>query len=251
MSADGFKVEICVDAVESAEAAQRGGADRVELCQNLMEGGTTPSAGCIRLVRQRVRLDLQVMIRPRGGDFLYSPTELEVMREDIRVAKDLGANGVVFGCLNGKGDVDGAVTADLIQLARPMNVTFHRAFDLCRDPRRALGDLIALGVDRVLTSGQEASCWEGAELIAELQRLACGQIVILAGGGITPRNARRLVEATGVTEVHLSARRTVQSRMEFRRTQCFLGGALRPDEFSWKATDEEAVKAVVEAIKGR
>src|SRR5215831_13150816 len=150
-----MRIEICVDSVAGASAAERGGADRVELCDNLLEGGTTPSAGCIKVVRQGLKIGLQVIIRPRGGDFLYTEHELAVMREDIRIAKDLGANGVVLGCLTSNGAIDRDRTAELIALARPLNVTFHRAFDMCRDPHQALENLVTLGMDRVLTSGQE------------------------------------------------------------------------------------------------
>jgi copper homeostasis protein len=244
-----MRVEICVDSVEGAQAAERGGADRVELCDNLMEGGTTPSAGCIKLARARLRIGLQVIIRPRGGDFLYSETELEVMAEDIRSAKALGADGVVLGCLTARGDIDVARTQALLEQARPLNVTFHRAFDMCRDPERALEELIGLGVDRVLTSGQEASCLEGLELIARLHRQAAGRIILLPGGGITPRNVQRIVAGTGVTEVHLSARTTVKSAMEHQNGRCFMGGALRPPEFSWKTTDESAVRLVVSRLQ--
>jgi copper homeostasis protein len=242
-------IEICVDSVEGAIAAERGGANRVELCDNLLEGGTTPSAGCIKLARTQLRIGLQVIVRPRGGDFLYTLTEFEVMAEDVRTAKNLGANGVVIGCLTAAGDIDLERTRALIDLARPLNVTFHRAFDMCRDPKRALEDLIGLGVDRVLTSGQEATCLEGQDLIAELHRQAAGRIIILPGGGLTPRNIKRVVDATGVTEVHLSARATVQSAMLFRNHRCFMGGALRPPEFNWKATDETSVRAVVDALR--
>lgn len=243
-----MRVEICVDSVESALAAERGGADRVELCDNLFEGGTTPSAGCVRVARQRLQLGLQVMIRPRGGDFLYSATELEVMREDVRMAKELGADGVVFGLLTAAGEIDEARTAELMALARPMNVTFHRAFDVCRDAAAGLEALIRLGVDRVLTSGQESSCVEGMELLSSLQRQAGDRIILLAGGGLTPRNIGRVVAATGVTEVHLSARSSVESGMQYRNARVSMGGTLRPPEFSWKATDEAQVRAVVDGF---
>jgi copper homeostasis protein len=137
-----------------------------------------------------------------------------------------------------------------MDLARPMNVTFHRAFDMCRDPRKALEELVALGVDRVLTSGQEATCIEGLELIAELQQRAAGRIIILPGGGLTMRNVRKVIAATGVTEIHLSARSTVESAMTFRNSRVFMGGALRPPEFNWKTTDETVVRAVVKACRG-
>jgi copper homeostasis protein len=244
-----MRLEICVDSVEGALAAERGGADRVELCDNLMEGGTTPSAGCLRLARRHLRIDLQVLIRPRGGDFLYTDLEMEVLREDIRFAKDVGADGVVLGCLTANGGVDQIRTGELLLLARPMNVTFHRAFDMCRDPREALEDLVRLGVDRILTSGQEASCLEGLDLITELQKQSAGRIIVMPGGGLSPRNVRRVVEAAGVSEVHLSARTSVESRMQHRNPRCFMGGTLRPPEFSWKGTDERAVRSVVENLK--
>jgi copper homeostasis protein len=244
-----MRVEICVDSPAGAFAAERGGADRVELCDNLLEGGTTPSAGCIRVTRRGLKIGLQVIIRPRGGDFLYSADEFEVMREDIRIAKELGADGVVIGCLTSDGDIDRDRVADLIQLARPLNVTFHRAFDMCRDPRQALENLIALKVDRVLTSGQEASCLEGLDLLAELQKQAGGRIIVMPGGGITPRNVQRIVAGSGVSEVHLSARRSVSSGMTYRNGNCFMGGALRPPEFGWKVTDETAVQSLVNLLR--
>lgn len=244
-----MRIEICVDSVAGAIAAQRGGADRVELCDNLMEGGTTPSAGCIRCARNHLQIGLQVIIRPRGGDFLYDATEREVMREDIRLAKECQANGVVIGCLTAEGDIDQALTRELVDLARPMNVTFHRAFDMCRDPRQALEELVELGLDRVLTSGQEASCLEGLELIAALQQQAAGRIIVMPGGGITPRNVHKIVAGTGVSEVHLSARSSVESGMKYRNSRCFMGGTLRPAEFGWKTTDEVAVRTVVDALR--
>jgi len=231
-------------------AAQAGGADRVELCDNLLEGGTTPSAGCIKVARRGLKIGLQVIIRPRGGDFLYTPQELEVMREDIRTAKDLGADGVVIGCLTADGDIDQARTAELIELARPLNVTFHRAFDMCQDPQQSLEELVKLGVDRVLTSGQEASCLEGLELLAALQRQAAGRIIVMPGGGITPRNIQKIVAGTGVSEVHLSARSTVDSSMRVRNSRVYMGGTLRPPEYSWKTTDEGIVRSVVQSLRG-
>lgn len=244
-----MRVEICVDSVAGALAAERGGADRVELCDNLIEGGTTPSAGCLKLARQQLHLGLQVIIRPRGGDFLYTDLEFEVMRGDVRFAREAGANGVVIGCLTANGDIDLSRTRELVALARPLNVTFHRAFDMCRDPRQALEELVSLGIERVLTSGQEASCLEGLELVAQLHQQAAGRIIVMAGGGITRRNVGRIVAGTGVTEVHLSARTTVASGMMHRNNRCFMGGVLRPEEFGWKTTDETAVRSLVTALR--
>ena len=246
-----MRVEICVDSVTGAFAAERGGADRVELCDNLLEGGTTPSAGCIKVARRGLKIGLQVIVRPRGGDFLYDEQEMEVMGEDIRLAKDLGADGVVLGCLTAEGEIDKARTHELIELARPLNVTFHRAFDMCREPYKGLEDLIALGVDRVLTSGQEVSCLESLDLIAALHKQAAGRIIVMPGGGITLRNIQRIIEGTGVTEVHLSARSSVESNMIYRNARVYMGGTLRPPEFSWKTTDEKIVRSIVETVRKR
>ena len=221
----------------------------MELCANLLEGGTTPSAGTIKVARRCLSIKFHVIIRPRGGDFLYSESELDVMREDIRVAKDLGADGVVIGCLNADGGIDIERTRELVELARPLSVTFHRAFDMCRDPAAALEELARLGVDRLLTSGQEASCVEGMDLLAALNRQAAGRIIVLPGGGITARNVRKIVAATGVTEVHMSARSSVESGMTYRNARVFMGGALRPPEFGWKETDENAVRLVVQNLR--
>ena len=244
-----MRIEICVDSAAGAFAAERGGADRVELCDNLLEGGTTPSAGCIRVARQGLKIGLQVIIRPRGGDFLYDETEVNVMREDILMAKDLGADGVVIGCLNAEGEINQALTRELLELARPLNVTFHRAFDMCRDARAGLETLIALGADRVLTSGQESTCLEGLDLLAALNKQAAGRIIVMPGGGITPRNIQKIVEGTGVSEVHLSARSSVESGMKYRNSQVYMGGTLRPPEFSWKTTDEDTVRGVVKTLR--
>jgi copper homeostasis protein len=242
-------VEICVDSATGAFAAERGGAQRVELCDNLLEGGTTPSAGSIAVTRQGLKIGLHILIRPRGGDFLYTEDEMAVMREDIRLSSKCGADGVVIGCLTAAGDIDVARTRELMELARPMKVTFHRAFDMCRNPQQALEDLVSLGIERVLTSGQEASCLEGLELLAALHKQAAGRIIVMPGGGITPRNAQRIVQATGVTEIHLSARRPVASGMTYRNERCFMGGNLRPPEFSWKTTDENAVRNIVDTVR--
>ena len=177
--------EICVDSVDSAVAAEQGGATRVELCTALLEGGLTPSAGTIAITRAQVSIGLQVMIRPRGGDFLYSDTEFASMKHDIELAKQLGANGVVFGLLTAAGNIDSDRTRVLLDHAKPMNVTFHRAFDMTRDPIAALETLIELGINRVLTSGQEVSALEGAELVHDLLVHADDKIIVMPGGGIT------------------------------------------------------------------
>jgi copper homeostasis protein len=199
-----MKVEICVDSVESAIASASGGADRVELCSALSEGGITPSSGLIREVRAAVPIQLFVIIRPRGGNFVYSGSELEVMRKDIVAAKAMGVDGVVLGALTNDNEVDRPSTRTLINLARPLQVTFHRAFDACRDLDRALEDVIASGADRILTSGGKTGAESGLSTIAALQLNAGQRIRIMAGGGIRASNVRTIALDTGVREVHTS-----------------------------------------------
>jgi copper homeostasis protein len=204
MDAVTMKVEICVDSVESAIASASGGAERVELCSALSEGGITPSSGLIHEVRAAVPIQLFVIIRPRGGNFVYSDSELEVMRKDIVAVKTMGVDGVVLGVLSNDNEVDQPSTRALIQLARPLQVTFHRAFDACRDMDRALEDVIASGADRILTSGGKTDAESGLSTIAALQLKAGERIRIMAGGGIRASNVRSVALRTGVREVHTS-----------------------------------------------
>ena len=238
-------VEACVDSIESALAAARGGAHRIELCANLIEGGTTPSAGTLAVCRARLDIPIFVLIRPRGGDFLFSAAECAVMLEDIRRAKQAGAQGCVTGVLRADGDIDVDRTRELMDAARPLHVTFHRAFDVCRDGSRALETLIALGVERVLTSGQAATAPEGVETIARLVRQAAGRIGVLPGGGITPANVAAVVRATGVTEVHLTGAAVHRSAMTFRAERVTIGNAPPRSEYDWSVTDAEQIRQVV------
>jgi copper homeostasis protein len=242
-------VEACVDTPESALAAQAGGAGRVELCANLVEGGTTPSAGMIAVTRERLSVPLFVIVRPRGGDFLYSSDEVDVMRRDIAVAASLGAAGVVLGALTADGEVDMATTRQLLEDARPMQVTFHRAFDATRDPMEALGALLALGVDRVLTSGGAPSALAGVRTIARLVERAGDRLVVLAGGGITEENAGEVVRETGVSEIHVRGTARVESAMRHRRTDVVFGKPYVPDEFGRLATSAERIRRVVTACR--
>jgi copper homeostasis protein len=241
-------IEACVDSVAGAIAAEQGGAQRVELCAGLMEGGLTPSAATIELARQRTRISLHVMIRPHGGDFCYTPLELEVMLHDISVAKSLGADGVVMGVLDGDGSVDSRRMATLIAAARPMSVTFHRAFDMVADPLIALRCLIDLGVERVLTSGLEATAVEGTEIIAQLVAQAGERIIVMAGSGITERNIARVVRMTGVHEVHISARSVEDSPMTYRNARVHMGASLNQSEYIRLVTSSDRIRAGIAAL---
>ncbi len=240
-------VEICVDAVDSALAAQHGGAHRIELCANLLEGGTTPSAGLLQVVRHKIAMPIQVMIRPRGGDFCYSDDEFAVMQQDVVNAKSHGADGVVFGLLKPDGTVDVERTRNLVDLARPLPVTFHRAFDVCADLASALEVVISTGAARILTSGGEASALAGVSSLSRLIKRSAGRITILAGGGISSTNAREVVKKSGVHEIHAGLRSVTNGRMQPRNKRISPGIA-GMDESQHFVVLQENVEELVHAL---
>ena len=240
------KIEICANSVESAVKAQEGGAYRVELCAGIPEGGTTPSFGDIRMARQLLQnTKLHVIIRPRGGDFLYSPLELEIMLHDIKVARQLGADGVVFGCLTAEGDIDIPAMKMLMNAVGDMSVTFHRAFDMCKNPQEALEQIIALGCSRILTSGQEPNAVKGIPLLKELVKQADGRIIIMPGCGVNPSNILHIAEETGACEFHFSGRSTYESGMIYRNPKVSMGGTVKIEEYEKDVTNPDIVKAAL------
>lgn len=241
-------LEVCVDTVDGALAAEQAGADRVELCSALELGGLTPGPGTLAEARERLSIPLVVLVRPRRGDFLYSPADLAAAWRDVEAARAAGADGVALGLLDQHGDLDRERTAALVELARPMTVTFHRAFDLARDRERTLEQLVELGVERVLTSGGASDVQAGEQALARLVDRAAGRIAVLAGGGVGPATVAQLVEATGVPEVHLSARVLEPSAMRHRNPSCDLGSERVPGEYELARTDPELVRATLSAL---
>lgn len=244
-----YLFEVCANSVESCLAAQAGGADRVELCAGIPEGGTTPSYGDIATARELLtHTRLHVIIRPRGGDFLYTPLEQRIMLKDIENARRLGADGVVFGCLTPEGDIDITLMKQLLEAAQGMSVTFHRAFDVCRQPKQALETLIQLGFHRILTSGAQPTAEQGIPLLKELQAQASGRIILLAGCGVNENNIARIASETGIREFHFSAREQLTSGMQFRNEAVSMGGTVCIDEYSRPVTTAERVRKTIGAL---
>ena len=235
-------LEICASSVWSAVNAQEGGANRVELCQNIDVGGTTPSLGQVRLARAELSIGVHVLIRPRGGDFLYSDLEFLEMKSDILSCKELECDGVVIGMLLADGQVDRARMAELVSLARPMQVTFHRAFDCSRNPFEALEAIIELGCDRLLTSGMQDTAMEGKDTIAQLVVQAGGRITIMPGSGINVDNIEELALATGATHFHASAKVRQESRMDYVNPVGGMGDAV------W-VSSKENIRHLADIIK--
>jgi copper homeostasis protein len=235
-------LEICIDGAASARAAAAGGADRVELCANLPEGGTTPSAGMIRAVRKVFDGGLMVIIRPRGYDFLYTGDEMDAMLHDITDARQAGADGVVIGCLSADGRVDVERCGKLIEAAGPLDLTFHRAFDMSRDLHEAMEDIIGLGIRRILSSGGAADVVAGSEVLAGLVATAADRVSIMPGGGVTEDNIARVIGITGASEAHLSARHPVRGGMIFRNPDCPMGAFSKGSEYEWKEASAEKIR---------
>lgn len=241
-----YLIEIATSDFETTRSAVQGGADRIELCANLAEGGTTPSLGMIRQCRESFSVSLYPIIRPRGGDFLYTEEEFTIMLEDVQRCRELGCDGVVIGLLQADGDPDYERTAKLINAAYPLGVTFHRAFDRCREPLAALEKLIDLGCERILTSGQQPAAPAGVELIARLQEAAGGRIIIMPGSGVRKENIRELAVRTGCNEFHSSLRGKKRGGMEY------IHPAFAASEESYvnNAIDPAEVRALREALNG-
>jgi copper homeostasis protein len=239
-----MKVEIVVYNIESARRAQEGGADRIELCDNPGEGGTTPSYGVIEAVRQNLSIDVFVMIRPRGGDFCYDNYEFHSMKRDISQCQKISVDGVVFGILNPDGTIDKKRCKELIEKARPLKVTCHRAFDMTRDPFEALEDCIEAGFDRILTAGQQAQASKGAELIGELIKRAAGRIAIMPGSGVNENTVHDIVSKSGAREIHFSATAFRESAMQYRNEKIAGMGSDEGAEFKLRTVDPARVRAV-------
>jgi copper homeostasis protein len=239
-------LEVVVYNIDSALKAQAGGADRIELCDNPGDGGTTPSFGVIEAVRQNVSLDVFIMIRPRGGDFHYSNYEFHSMKRDISQCQRLSVDGVVFGILNADGTIDKKRCKELIDKAKPLKVTCHRAFDMTRDPFEALEDCIEVGFDRILTAGQQAQAHKGTDLIAELIKRADSRIAIMPGSGVNENTVAEIVSKTGASEIHFSAVTHKESAMQFRNKNITGMGSDDGAEFKLRTVDSERVRKMRE-----
>jgi len=244
-----FEIEVCANSLLSAIAAEKGGADRVELCDNLYEGGTTPSAGMIYQAKQQISIDVFPIIRPRGGDFLYSEIEMQIMLKDIEVARQMGADGFVIGCLTAEGKVDNKNCARLIEAAKGLPITFHRAFDMCENAFKALDMIKKLGVQRILTSGQKNKAIDGVPLIAELVKAAGDKLLIMAGSGIDESNIQEIAHQSKAKAFHVSLRESYESEMIFRREHIFMGGLKEIPEYANKHTRADRLKRLIKIIE--
>lgn len=241
-------LEICVDSVESALAAERGGADRLELCQNLVIGGTTPGPKLLEAVKGQIHIPIHVLIRPRFGDFCYTEYEMEQMKEEVQMFHELGADGIVIGILSPNGSLNCSGMEKLIGEKGDMSVTLHRAFDVCKDPIQTLREAEKLGVRTILTSGQQDTCQKGVELLKRLQREGGDKICIMAGGGVTPENIEELYCKTKIKVYHMSAKIEMESTMTYRNPDVHMGMA-DVNEYSIFRTSQEKVRQAAEVLR--
>lgn len=240
-----YTFEVAVDSIESALIAQDSGTNRVELCADLGIGGITPSYGMVAVAKARLHIPIHVIIRPRRGDFLYTEAEFEIMRHDIEYAKSVGVNGVVIGILQADGNIDVDRTRVLVELARPLSVTFHRAFDLALDPHRALDELMDLAVDTLLTSGQQPNAAQGLPLIADLVKQSAGRITIMPGSGINPNNIKKIVDGSGADTFHFSGKAAVDSKMQYRNPNLSMGKKGVGSEYQLHYAHADTICAII------
>ncbi|MDR2564179.1 MAG: copper homeostasis protein CutC [Prevotellaceae bacterium] len=244
-----YLIEVCAGSVQSAIEAEKGGAGRIELCDNLFEGGTTPSAATIQMTCEKVKIPVYVIIRPRGGDFLYSDLEFEIMKREVSLAQQYGAAGIVTGLLCADGSVDEVRTSEMVALARRHGIgfTFHRAFDMTRDYGEALEAVIRTGCERILTSGGENKAFDGRNTLKRMVEQSAGRILIMAGSGVNSSNIKELIESTGVDELHLSGKRRISGGMIFRNEKIRMGGLPQIPEYDIEVTDAAAIAGAIAA----
>jgi copper homeostasis protein len=243
-------LEICCYSVDSAIKAEKSGAGRIELCDNYSEGGTTPSYGAIQQTIKKLDIPVNVIVRPRGGDFLYSNIEYDIIKEDVLQIKNLHANGIVIGFLKSDGEIDIDRTKEIVNLANPMEVTFHRAFDMCKDPLLALEQLKEIGIKRILTSGCKNTAIEGIDPLVELRKLADNKIIIMPGSGVNEYNLEELMSKTGAVEFHSSAKMFEPSQMKYYNNNISMGGVDGVNEFSKVSVDANSIKAMIKILRG-
>ena len=242
-------LEVCTDSVESAAAAVRGGARRLEVCANLVIGGTTPGVSQFKQMRKACDIPLNVLLRPRYGDFLYTEAEFTMLLEDTAMFRKLGADGIVVGCLNADGTLDLERIKKLREAADGMHMTLHRAFDVCRNPKETLEQAVEIGVDTILTSGHKDSCMAGIGLLKQLTEQSAGRIHILAGGGVTPENIGMLAKETGTDSFHMSGKKIIESGMEYRNDEVNMGIPGIGEYEIFRTDETKIVKAVQELNK--
>lgn len=239
-----YMLEVCTDSVESAISAQKGGADRIELCSNLVIGGVTPGQALFQMVKRYTDIDIHVLLRPRYGDYCYDNYEFEQLKEEVQMYRELGALGIVIGMLNPDGTLDAKRMEELVQVAGKMEIVMHRAFDVCINPLETMEQAISLGIDTILTSGQEDSAWKGRGMLKELQEKSAGRIEILAAGGINAEAIKKLVPYTGISSYHMSGKVERDSAMTYRKPESGQGHEKSGEYILWKVSEEKIRQAV-------